>query len=541
MAFAAMALILIACDGNVKNQNNLTTKDITAPAPPLQSMVSKVAQHNSLNEKPEVQDKANFQDKVFDTEDYDNIIENEFVSAEQQPLSTFSIDVDRASYSNVRRFIESGQLPPKGAVRIEEMINYFDYKYDQPHNENPLAIYTEVGTCPWNEKHKLVNIGLQGKTISSTNFPLSNLVFLIDVSGSMDEPNKLPLVQQSLKLLIDQLRENDRVAIVVYAGSAGLVLPSTAGIDKMKIKEGIDELQAGGSTAGGEGIKLAYKIARENFIIHGNNRVILATDGDFNIGVSSDDELVSLIENERNEGIFLSVLGYGMGNYKDNKMQQLADKGNGNHNYIDNLNEAKKVLVNEFGGTLFTIAKDVKLQVEFNPSVVSAYRLIGYENRQLQDEDFNDDKKDAGEIGSGHTVTALYEIIPAGTIDSFVRKVDGLKYQSKKEIIESTAEVMNIKLRYKLPEADASKLIIFPVNNSNMTLENTSQNFRFAAAVAEFGLLLRQSSSKQKSSYEQVIKIANSSMGKDENGYRSGFVKLVRESMVLPQDLSMRE
>ncbi|MEP7252313.1 MAG: VWA domain-containing protein [Ginsengibacter sp.] len=540
MALAAMTQILIACDGNVKN--NLTTRDLAAPAPPpMQLMELKAPPQNSLYETAEIQDKANVQDEAFDTEDYDNIIENEFVSAEQQPLSTFSIDVDRASYSNVRRFVESGQLPPKGAVRIEEMINYFDYKYHQPNNDDPLAIYTEVGTCPWNEKHKLVNIGLQGKIISSDNLPLSNLVFLIDVSGSMGEPNKLPLVQQSLKLLTDQLRENDRVAIVVYAGSAGVALPSTEGSDKMKIKEAIDELEAGGSTAGGEGIKLAYKIARENFITYGNNRVILATDGDFNIGASSDDELVTLIEKERNESVFLSVLGYGMGNYKDNKMQQLADKGNGNHNYIDNLKEAKKVLVNEFGGTLFTIAKDVKLQVEFNPSVVSAYRLIGYDNRQLQNEDFNDDKKDAGEVGSGHTVTALYEIIPASITDSFARKVDGLKYQSKKEIIESTPEVMNIKLRYKLPEANVSKLITYPVNNSNLTLENTSRNFRFAAAVAEFGLLLRQSSFKQKSNYEQVIKIANSATGNDENGYRSGFVTLVKESMTLPKELGMTE
>src|SRR6185503_11980554 len=334
-------------------------------------------------------------EKNFNTEDYDNIVENQFLAVTQNPLSTFSIDVDEAAYSNVRRFLVSGSMPPAGAVRIEEMINYFDYVYPKPLNDEPFTVNTEISDCPWNPQHRLVHIGLQGKEIPIDNLPSSNMVFLVDVSGSMGVPNKLPLVQSSLNMLVDQLREKDKVAIVVYAGSAGLVLSSTSGADKIKIKEAINELQAGGSTAGGQGIQLAYKIARDNFIKEGNNRIILATDGDFNVGVSSDDELVRLVEKERQSGVFLSVLGYGMGNYKDNKMQQLADKGNGNHSYIDNINEARKVLVNEFGSTLFTIAKDVKIQIEFNPSKVQVYRLIGYENRMLAAEDFNDDKKDA--------------------------------------------------------------------------------------------------------------------------------------------------
>ena len=354
-----------------------------------------------------------YEDDNWNTEDYALIQENRFLGVEQEPLSTFSIDVDAASYSNMRRFINSGQHPPKDAIRIEEMINYFNYDYPQPTSDVPFEVVTELAQCPWQPQHQLLHIGLQGKTIPTQNLPASNLVFLIDVSGSMNSQNKLPLLKSSFKLLTNQLREQDRVAIVVYAGAAGLVLPPTSGKNKQAIKEALDQLKAGGSTAGGEGIQLAYKTAREHFIEGGNNRVILATDGDFNIGPSSDAALVRMIEKERESGIFLTVLGYGMGNYKDNKMQQLADKGNGNHAYIDNINEAKKVLVTEFGGTVFTIAKDVKIQIEFNPAAVEGYRLIGYENRLLQNEDFNDDQKDAGELGSGHTVTALYEIIPA--------------------------------------------------------------------------------------------------------------------------------
>ncbi len=469
----------------------------------------------------------------FNTEDYDNIVENKFLTATKNPLSTFSIDVDEAAYSNVRRYLENGSLPPAGAVRIEEMINYFDYVYPKPHNDEPFTVNTEISDCPWNTQHRLVHIGLQGKEIPLDNLPPSNMVFLIDVSGSMNEPNKLPLVQASLNMLVDQLREKDKVAIVVYAGNAGLILPSTNGSDKIKIKESIDALEAGGSTAGGEGIQLAYKVARDNFIIAGNNRIILATDGDFNVGVSSDDELVRLIEQERKAGVFLSVLGFGMGNYKDNKMQQLADKGNGNHSYIDNINEAKKVLVNEFGSTLFTIAKDVKIQIEFNPSKVQAYRLIGYENRMLAAEDFNDDLKDAGELGSGHTVTALYEIIPAGVKDSFVKSVDPLKYQYNNSEVadEESPEIMTIKLRYKEPNGETSKLIQHPVIDSHLPLTNTSENFRFSASVAEFGLLLRDSEYKQQSSFSQVVSLAKSARGKDNNGYRSEFVRLVESAI----------
>lgn len=467
---------------------------------------------------------------ISNTEDYDHIIENNFLSAKQNPLSTFSIDVDNAAYSNVRRYINNGSTPPAGAVRIEEMINYFNYEYTPPSNDLPFAVYTEISSCPWNEEHRLVHIGLKGKEIKTDNLPASNFVFLVDVSGSMNQENKLPLVQSSLKMLTDNLREKDRVAIVVYAGAAGLVLPSTSGTEKQKIKEAISNLSAGGATAGAEGIKLAYKITKENFIKEGNNRVILATDGDFNVGVSSDDELVSLIENERNSGVYLTVLGYGMGNYKDNKMQQLADKGNGNHAYVDNINEARKVLVNEFGSTLFTIAKDVKLQLEFNPASVAAYRLIGYENRMLANEDFNDDKKDAGELGAGHTVTALYEVIPAGVKDTFTKKVDDLKYQSASSINSSLSnEILTIKLRYKNPGDEASKMIATNVMDEQKKLENTSDNFRFSAAVAEFGLLLRNSAFKQNADYENVVALAKSALGKDAEGYRSEFISLVKK------------
>jgi Ca-activated chloride channel family protein len=478
-----------------------------------------------VTEDEEVVDKDGVR---HNTEEYDNIVENKFLAANNNPLSTFSIDVDEASYSNIRRYIESGSLPPAGAVRIEEMINYFDYTYARPANDEPFRVFSEISSCPWSPQHQLVHIGLQGKEIPLENLPSSNMVFLIDVSGSMSDPNKLPLVQQSLNLLTDQLREKDRVAIVVYAGNAGLVLPSTSGANKTKIKEAINNLEAGGSTAGGEGIQLAYKTAREGFIQGGNNRVILATDGDFNVGMSSDDELVRMIETERKSGIYLSVLGYGMGNYKDSKMQQLADKGNGNHSYIDNINEAKKVLVSEFGSTLFTIAKDVKIQVEFNPAKVQAYRLVGYENRMLASEDFNDDTKDAGELGSGHTVTALYEIIPVGVKDDFSKSVDPLKYQTTgKPVASNTDEVMTIKLRYKKPDEDVSKLITEVVKNNSFIGNATSDNFRFSAAVAEFGLLLRNSEYKQNASYNHVITLAKSARGIDKNGYRAEFIRLV--------------
>ncbi|HVE61703.1 MAG TPA: von Willebrand factor type A domain-containing protein [Chitinophagaceae bacterium] len=470
----------------------------------------------------------------FNTEDYDGIAENGFHKATDDPLSTFSIDVDAASYSNVRRFLNNGQLPPAGAVRIEEMINYFRYNYPQPVDKHPFSITTELSACPWNTNHKLALIGLQGKQIPTKNLPPSNLVFLIDVSGSMNGPLRLPLVQSSLKLLVDQLREEDKISIVVYAGAAGLVLPPTSGANKIKIKNAIDQLQAGGSTAGGAGIRLAYQTAKQNFIEEGNNRVILCTDGDFNVGVSSDDELERMIEKERESGVYLTVLGYGMGNYKDNKMQKLADKGNGNHAYIDGMNEAKKVLVNEFGGTLFTIAKDVKLQIEFNPAKVAGYRLIGYENRMLKKEDFNDDKKDAGELGSGHTVTALYEIIPAGVESEFLKDIDPLKYSKEKSITSShTNELLTVKFRYKTPTLQKSELIAHPVIDNQIAFSSTSDNFRFAASVAEFGMLLRNSEFKSQSSFVHVLKIAGGAKGRDAEGYRKEFLELVKKAQAL--------
>ena len=487
------------------------------------------ATKQTRNHNYRLQDNA---DAYFNTEDYDGITENRFLAVKDNPLSTFSIDVDAASYSNVRRFLNSGQLPPAGAVRIEEMINYFHYDYPQPTGDKPFSIHTELSEAPWNKDHRLVLVSLQGKKIETENIPASNLVFLIDVSGSMDVENKLPLVKQSMKLLTDQLREKDKVAIVVYAGNAGLVLPATSGANIQTIKDAIDRLDAGGSTAGGEGIKLAYKIARQNFIQSGNNRVILCTDGDFNVGVSSDADMEKLIEQERKSGVFLTVLGYGMGNYKDNKMQKLADKGNGNHAYIDDMAEAKKVLVSEFGGTLFTIAKDVKLQVEFNPAKVQAYRLIGYENRMLNKEDFNNDKKDAGELGSGHTVTALYEVIPVGVKSDFIEKVDPLKYRFEKSNTENnnSPELMTVKFRYKDPHGEKSKLIEHPVVDGHIALNNTSGNFRFAAAVAQFGMLLTQSEFAQQSSYNNVLALANSAIGNDQEGYRKGFLQLVKKA-----------
>lgn len=485
----------------------------------------------------------NYYETRHNTEDYDNIAENGFKKVTDNPLSTFSIDVDAASYSNVRRFLQNNQLPPAGAVRTEEMINYFKYQYPQPAGNDPFSINTEMSDCPWNAQNKLLLIGLQGKNIPVDNLPPSNLVFLIDVSGSMMGANRLPLVKASMKMLTDQLRENDRISIVVYAGRAGVALPATDGSDKMKIKTAIDALEAGGSTAGGEGILLAYKMAHQNFMKEGNNRIILCTDGDFNVGVSSDDDLVRLIERERNKGIFLTVLGYGMGNYKDNKMQQLADKGNGNHAYIDGLSEAKKVLVNEFGGTLFTIAKDVKLQLEFNPALVAGYRLIGYENRLLSKEDFNDDKKDAGELGSGHSVTALYEIIPAGVKSPFLKEVDPLKYQNnkKKKVPSFNREIVTIKFRYKAPGGDESKLIVHAVNNKSIPFKDVSDNLRFASSVAGFAMLLRNSEYKGNATYKEMIGMANASLGKDAEGYRKEFIGLVKKAAELKNNLVKRE
>jgi len=539
-ALAAMLLcITVACNHQTGSSKNHDRKiqDLTVTTTDSETQPAPVTQYQESEQYTPPVQKKDEEVGVFNTEDYDHIVENKFLASTQHPLSTFSIDVDEAAYSNIRRYLENGTIPPAGAVRIEEMINYFDYTYSKPADGEPFTVNTEISECPWNPQHQLVHIGLQGKEIPLDNLPPSNMVFLVDVSGSMDEPNKLPLVQASMNMLVDQLREKDKVAIVVYAGSAGLVLPSTSGADKTAIKEAINNLKAGGSTAGGEGIKLAYKTAKENFLKNGNNRIILATDGDFNVGASSDDALVRLIEEERKSGVFLSVLGYGMGNYKDNKMQQLADKGNGNHSYIDNINEAGKVLVKEFGSTLFTIASDVKIQVEFNPAKVQAYRLVGYENRMLAAEDFNDDTKDAGELGSGHTVTALYEVIPVGVKDDFTKSTDPLKYQSnERKTSTNTDEIITIKLRYKKPGEEMSKLLSHAVRDNHIALVNTSDNFRFSAAVAEFGLLLRSSDYKQQASYGQVASMAKSAKGIDENGYRAEFIRLVKAATSLARN-----
>lgn len=473
----------------------------------------------------------------MNAEEYKEIAENNFKTVSESPLSTFSIDVDAASYSNMRRYINKGELPPADAIRTEELINYFSYDYPQPTGNDPVKITTEVGVCPWNVKHRLVRIGLKAKEIPTDKLPVSNLVFLIDVSGSMYGPQRLGLVQSSLKLLVNNLRDEDRVAIVVYSGSAGEKLPSTSGSDKQKIREAIDELTAGGSTAGGAGIKLAYKIAKQNFVKGGNNRIILCTDGDFNVGVSSDEGLEKLIEQERKSGVFLTVLGYGMGNYKDSKMQVLAEKGNGNHAYIDNLQEANRVLVNEFGATMHTVAKDVKLQIEFNPSQVQAYRLIGYESRLLKDEDFNNDAKDAGEMGAGHTVTAFYEVVPAGIKSDFTGKVDDLKYQKTKPapaVTNNSKELLTVKLRYKAPDGNTSKKIEQPLIDDKK--EKVSSDFRFASAVAMFGQLLRDSDFKGDATYDKVISLAKTSLDNDEKGYRREFIRLAETAEGLAKD-----
>ncbi|MDC7136099.1 MULTISPECIES: vWA domain-containing protein [Bacteroides] len=467
-------------------------------------------------------------DARMNTEEYGRIQENGFKSVADAPLSTFSIDVDPASYSNMRRFINRGELPPADAIRTEELVNYFSYDYPKPTGNDPVKITVEAGTCTWNTAHRLVRIGLKAKEIPTEQLPASNLVFLVDVSGSMWGANRLDLVKSSLKLLVNNLRNKDKVAIVTYAGSAGVKLEATSGGDKQKIREAIDELTAGGSTAGGAGIHLAYQIAKKNFISDGNNRIILCSDGDFNVGVSSAEGLEQLIEKERKSGVHLTVLGYGMGNYKDKKIQVLAEKGNGNHAYIDNLQEANRVLVGEFGATLHTVAKDVKLQVEFNPSQVQAYRLIGYESRLLKDEDFNNDAKDAGDMGAGHTVTAFYEVIPAGVKNEYVGKVDDLKYQKKEKMTlkpTGSDELLTVKLRYKASDKDVSRKMELPfVDNKG---DSVSSDFRFASAVAMFGQLLRDSDFKGIADYDKVIKLAKQGLNNDERGYRREFIRLV--------------
>jgi Ca-activated chloride channel homolog len=464
----------------------------------------------------------------FHTEEYNRIYESKFMNPRGNPLSTFSIDVDTASYSNVRRFIVNSKLPPKDAVRIEEFINYFDYDYPQPKDKHPFSTTIELSACPWNTAHNLVHIGLQAKDIEFENLPPCNLVFLIDISGSMDQPNKLPLVKKSLRLMVEKLRKKDKVSIVVYADAATVLLQATPGDDKSTILRAVDNLRAHGSTAGGEGIKLAYSTAKSNFMAGGNNRIVLATDGDFNVGISSDAGLVRLIEKKRDEGIFLTIFGFGMGNYKDAKMERVADKGNGNYMYIDNIREANKALVSEFGGTVLTVAKDVKIQVEFNPARVKGYRLIGYENRILTKEGFYDDTKDAGELGAGHSVTALYEVIPSTSREE-TPKTASLRYQKIIFSLQAsrTGELMMMSIKYKAPDGKKSILIKRPVLDDPVPFEEVSDNFKFSTAVAEFGLLLRDSIFKGGATYEQVIQLAKESKGEDREGYRTEFIRLV--------------
>jgi Ca-activated chloride channel homolog len=509
----------------------LASPAVAAPPPPGQaaqlelSIAARAIPRGSIASAPPPWPGAPRRPGEFNTESYDRIDDNPFRRAAQDPLSTFSIDVDTASYANVRRFLNSGSMPPADAVRIEEMINYFRFDYPRPVNGVPFAVTTELTACPWNPAHRLALIGLQAQTVDLDKVPARNLVFLLDVSGSMEPPDKLPLVRTAMRMLVDTLTARDRIAIVVYAGASGIVLPSTSGAHKERIHEAIGRLEAGGSTNGGEGITLAYQVAQEQFVKGGINRVILATDGDFNVGVTNQGDLTRLIEAKRASGIFLSVLGVGTGNVKDSTMEKLADRGNGNYAYLDSLHEARKVLVNEGGATLVTVAKDVKIQVEFNPANVAAYRLIGYENRMLMNQDFNDDRKDAGEIGAGHTVTALYEIVPAGA-EVNVPGVDPLKYQRPAPPATRVAgdELMTVKLRYKAPDADVSKLIAMPVKNQPREM---SGNIGFAAAVAEFGMLLRQSEHGGASSYARASALAKRFRGPDPDGYRAEFVRLV--------------
>ena len=466
----------------------------------------------------------------FQRESYDTITENPFIATLNDPLSTFSIDVDTASYANVRRWLTGGNLPPVGAVRVEEMINYFSYHYPEPENE-PLGITAELGPCPWQPENKLVRIGIKSKDLDPEHIPPSNLVFLIDVSGSMNQTNKLPLLKQSMLMLVDQLTDQDKVSIVVYAGADRVILPPTRGDQKEQIRKAITTLSSGGSTHASSGILTAYELAKQSFIKNGNNRIILASDGDFNVGVTSRGELERLVTKERESGVFLTILGFGMGNYHDDTMEILADKGNGNYSYIDSLLEAKKVLIKERAGTLFTLARDVKLQIEFNSSKVGGYRLIGYENRALADEDFNNDKKDAGEIGAGHTVTALYELLPAGS--KKIPSVDPLKYSTTSQRANTSNEVLTIKLRFKPLNTNESFLLTKAVTETSKSFSATSDDFRFAATVAGYGMLLRHSKHIDQFSYSKLIAMAKNSRGTDEEGYRAEFVHLLEMSELL--------
>ncbi|CAN5550871.1 hypothetical protein BH10BDE1_BH10BDE1_33250 [soil metagenome] len=522
--------------GNIAQALKMATKGYAAP--------ESRARRDSSRTQP-------MQTESSNTEAYSFIAENDFKSVADQPLSTFSTDVDTASYANVRRMLAASQLPPADAVRIEEMVNYFKYDYPAPKDGKAFSVTTEVAAAPWNANHQLLRIGLKGRESSPENRPASNLVFLIDVSGSMDEPNKLPLLVKSFKLLVEQMRAKDHVALVVYAGNSGVVLPSTSGNEKAKIVDALDRLHAGGSTNGASGIQLAYDVAQMGFIKGGVNRVILATDGDFNVGPSSEGDLTRMIGEKAKSGVFLTVLGFGMGNMKDATMQKLADKGNGNHAYIDSIREARKVLVEQAGGTLNTIAKDVKIQVEFNPKFVGSYRLIGYEKRLLNNEDFNDDTKDAGEIGEGHTVTALYELAPPGEIGATPPKVDALKYQPQPEksqpvdrrlpeddskLAASTSdEMLTVKLRFKKPDGDVSEKIEVPVKNEKREFLKASSDMKFAASVAGFGMLLRKSQHKGDMNFDQVQQLAtqNTKIKGSEDEYRKEFVELVKKAKSL--------
>ena len=538
----AAALMVAAC-GDPSHRHNSGEKVSVINSEPDEVMEEDV--EITSNEAALMEPSANATSKMIlssppppqqrNAETYKEIKENSFVAVAQQPVTTFSADVDRAAYANVRRIIGYGQIPPKDAVRIEEMVNYFDYDYPAPEegSVSPLRVSPELAPAPWNPNHLLLRIGLQAKKIDLTKAPPSNIVFLIDVSGSMDEENKLPLLKSSFKMLLGQLRPDDKIAIVTYANGTKVALPSTSVKDKEKIIKVLDNLYASGGTSGGRGIQLAYEQAQKSFIKNGNNRIILATDGDFNIGINNTTDLEKFIEKQRESGIYMSVLGFGIGNYRDDMAETIADKGNGNYAYIDNITEAKKVLVNELSGTLFAVAKDVKLQLEFNPKYVKEYKLIGYENRMLANEDFTNDKKDAGEIGAGHTVTALYELVPSDG-----KVAQSLRYQSQ-ELNEKGKgnELGFLKIRYKDPKVKDAKSVEItePLVFNKKALKETSTDYRFAASVAEFGILLRDNSNKANATYDQVIELAEEAIGKDPEGYRKEFVRLVKSVKMLPK------
>ena len=536
----AAALMVAAC-GDPSHRHNSGEKVSVINSTPDEVIEEDV--EITSNEAALMEPSANATSKMIlssppqqrNAETYKEIKENSFVAVAQQPVTTFSADVDRAAYANVRRIIGYGQIPPKDAVRIEEMVNYFDYDYPAPEegSVSPLRVSPELAPAPWNPNHLLLRIGLQAKKIDLAKAPPSNIVFLIDVSGSMDEENKLPLLQSSFKMLLGQLRPDDKVAIVTYANGTKVALPSTSVKDKEKIIKVLDNLYASGGTSGGKGIQLAYEQAQKSFIKNGNNRIILATDGDFNIGINNTTDLEKFIEKQRESGIYMSVLGFGIGNYRDDMAETIADKGNGNYAYIDNITEAKKVLVNELSGTLFAVAKDVKLQLEFNPKYVKEYKLIGYENRMLANEDFTNDKKDAGEIGAGHTVTALYELVPSDG-----KVAQSLRYQSQ-ELNEKGKgnELGFLKIRYKDPKVKDAKSVEItePLVFNKKALKETSTDYRFAASVAEFGILLRDNSNKANATYDQVIELAEGAIGKDPEGYRKEFVRLVKSVKMLPK------